>query len=106
MPALVHDAQKNQRSDREQVCPGCRLDAEEAADIKRTKMKGAEGGFIFQDAPADQNAADGEKQVDAVSAVPTKVHVRVPQDVPHLVVGDDDAPNRQGTPAVETGQVA
>ena len=106
VPALMHDAEQYEASDGSEIGPGCGLDSKETADVEGLQVEMAERGFIFQDAPADKNAADGEEEIHTIAAETAELYVAVAERMPAHVVRHDDPKDGNGTPAVKTGQIA
>jgi len=82
------------------------LDAEDSADVEAADVEVSDEGFFFQDAGGDEKTADGEEEVEAVSAVTHDEGQGVAEKRPGAVMGHHDADDGDGAPAIEGGEIA
>lgn len=92
---------KAQKRNYEEISAGGGKDAEDAADIERAAINGAGAVFFVEEEGSDEEAADGEKDVDAVSALGGEPGGAEGAEAVEAVVIKKHQEDGEGAPSVE-----
>ncbi len=103
---LVYDSGEDENCDYGKVNDLSWLDAKDTTDIEALQVKRADRSLVFEDAPADQDAADREEQGDAGIAEALEGCIGVAANFPGRVMSHEDAEDGNSTPAIQAWQIA
>ena len=87
MPVGRDHLKEEKKGDHGQVGKGRGLDAEESAEIERSQVDLSDAFFFLKKSPADEDAADGEEELNAPATKSFPGCIAVTSDAPGQIVG-------------------